>query len=233
MRERALAYLLGDPVFHMDMIEPIRRGTAQLLAADAQGVLLLETASRAYMLSAADAAESARLVDMAPAPGLFAAHQAHGAAAVAARFGLPERMRCHQAVWLSGEEVAGPQIDLAIRPLEAAHAEEVAALYSHDAQPGYIAGRIAAGEMIGAFDGETLAGFIGLHEEGAMGMLEVAPAYRRRSLGSALVASLSGRLLAAGRVPFSQFVVGNEASRLLHARLGFAISEQALTWLWA
>ena len=42
----------------------------------------------------------------------------------------------------------------------------------------YVAERLAAGAMTGAFLDGVLAGFIGIHEEGSIGMLEVLPAYR-------------------------------------------------------
>ena len=40
--------------------------------------------------------------------------------------------------------------------------------------------------FFGAFVDGQLAGFVGEHSEGSMGMLEIFPAYRRRGLGYSL-----------------------------------------------
>lgn len=55
--------------------------------------------------------------------------------------------------------------------------------------------------MTGAFLDGVLAGFIGIHEEGSIGMLEVLPAYRRRSLGYALEAGAIRPRTEGGRYP--------------------------------
>lgn len=42
----AKAYLERNALHHMDMLQPIRRGSAEVLAANPRGVLLIEKASR-------------------------------------------------------------------------------------------------------------------------------------------------------------------------------------------
>lgn len=49
--------------------------------------------------------------------------------------------------------------------------------------PKYLGERLDAGVMHGAFEGEELLGFIGMHSEGSVGLLEVLPAHRRRGGG--------------------------------------------------
>lgn len=108
---------------------------------------------------------------------------------------------------------------------------EVAAIYSYDIGVEYLRGRVAAGEMFGAFSQGQMAGFIGVHEEGSMGMLEVLPSFRRQGVGSLLLSQLCAYQLSRGMIPFTQFVVGNIASAKLHKRLGFDISEDSVYWL--
>ena len=52
LRQAALEYLERDRPLHMDMLEPIRRGQAEILKAGPGGVLIYETRSRTHMLSA-------------------------------------------------------------------------------------------------------------------------------------------------------------------------------------
>jgi len=42
MKNKAIAYLLKNPLLNMGMIEPIRRDTADILYAKADGVLIKE-----------------------------------------------------------------------------------------------------------------------------------------------------------------------------------------------
>ena len=86
--------------------------------------------------------------------------------------------------------------------------------------------------MIGAFFGEALAGFVGQHEEGSMGLLEVLPEYRGRGIGKALLAAAVNWQLERGQVPYSQIVDGNEISYRLHRSMGFSITPQvSVYWL--
>lgn len=231
MTARALALLDADAVFHMDMIEAIRRGTGDILDITADGVLLRETGSGALMMTATAPDTAARFLSRDEAAPLFVAHQPFYVAEAAARYGLHATMTCYQAAWTRGEAMSLPRTGLTYRMLEKTCLPRVAQLYSHDIGDDYLAGRIAAGELFGAFDGDALAGIIGLHEEGSMGMLEVDPAYRRRQVGTGLLAFLVNRLLEQESVPFSQFTEANEPSRRLHETLGFDISDKPLYWL--
>lgn len=52
-KANALNYFRKDPLFHLDMSEPIKREKAMILFADEEeGVLLKEVNSGAYLLSA-------------------------------------------------------------------------------------------------------------------------------------------------------------------------------------
>lgn len=231
MTDKALQYLHTDPVFYMDMIEPIRRGTADILEASQEGVLLRETASRVYMMATESPAAAERFINRIPEGRFFSIHQSFYADAIMKKFGVRMDMTCNQAVWMRKEPPPIPNRQLTFRTLTPSDAERVHALYSHAIALEYIPGRIHAGEMIGAYVTENLAGFVGLHEEGSVGILEVLPDFRRQQIGTSLVAYLSGQLIRQGRVPFSQFVIGNHASKAMLEGMGFTVSERQLYWL--
>lgn len=230
-KQAAIEYLNCDPLFHMDMLNPLRRGTAELLSATDQGVLLRETVSCGYFLSADTKSEALRLLDLIPSARLLSAHQDFILKEASERFDLTATMACRQAVWTRADPPKTVPSPLVIRPLSIAWAETISERYSHDIGPEYIKGRLSAGELFGAFQNDELMGFIGLHEEGSMGMLEVLPAFRRMGVGSQLIAYLCGRLLAQGLMPFSQFTTDNHSSKRLHEQLGFVITEKQIYWL--
>ena len=83
----------------------------------------------------------------------------------------------------------------------------------------------------GLYEGNRLAGFIGLHPEGSMGMLEILPEFRRKGYGYALEAHLIGVHLRRGWVPYCHVVDGNAASLALQAKLGLTKAELPAIWV--
>lgn len=227
--QKALAYLRRDALAHVDMLEPLRLGSARVLCASARGVLMREERSGAYMLSAEDEEAGASLIARVPACDLAAVHGAFLAAPLAARFGLSKRMDCRQAVY---ERRTPPRFEgpLSVRPLTAAQLPLVRAQYALADEEELIL--VAQGGcLFGGFFEERLIGFIGLHLEGSMGMLEVLEPYRRRGFGAQLEAFLIGRLLERGRVPYAQIVEGNEKSLALQAKMGLTLAPGRVHWL--
>lgn len=127
-----------------------------------------------------------------------------------------------------------PEIDPAcdIRPLELCHAELAAQHYKlfPNAEP-YITERIEAGRMWGVFEDGALAGFIGTHSEGSMGMLEVFPEYRRKGYGMILENFLIAWHLERGWTPFGHVVDGNEASIRLQQKAGMERGDLPAIWV--
>ena len=103
--------------------------------------------------------------------------------------------------------------------------------YSLFHNPEYVEDRLKAGVIFGAFVDGRLAGFVGEHHEGSMGMLEVFPPYRGHGLGLALESFQINRYLSQGRVPFDQVIVGNEKSMSLQKKVGMELSKDTMSWL--
>lgn len=127
-----------------------------------------------------------------------------------------------------------PEVDPAcdIRPLELCHAHLAAQhykLFSH-AEP-YLIERIQAGRMWGVFEDGALAGFIGTHSEGSMGMLEVFPEHRRKGYGLMLENFLIAWHLERGWTPFGHVVDGNEASIRLQQKAGMEKGDLPAIWV--
>lgn len=150
--------------------------------------------------------------------------------AVQKEFGFTESCPCSQWVYSKREPPFVPDCD--IRLLTAQYAEEAASHYHLVGNSlSYISSRIAAGQMWGLFDGGKLAGFIGTHTEGAMGMLEIFPEYRRKGYGYALEAYLIAWHLRQGWIPYCHVVEGNDASTYLQEKLGLERCELPALWL--
>lgn len=121
---------------------------------------------------------------------------------------------------------------LRIEPLGSGDLPVVVARYKNLPED-FIARHLADGWVYGGYnEAGELVGFIGEHDEGAIGMLEVFPEHRRRGYAYELEGFLVNRMLACGRVPFTQVVEGNDASFALQRKLGFTVLPRVQCWNW-
>ena len=119
-----------------------------------------------------------------------------------------------------------------IRRMELSDLDFVLRNYHHpNVRPEYIRARINE-MMLGAYiDGEQV-GCIGVHEEGAVGMLEVLPAYRRMGIGRALETALIRWMMDKGHIAYCHVAPDNDISLRLQTSLGLQACAQSLYWLY-
>lgn len=226
--DEAIKYLRQNELLHTDMIEALRHGLGSTVAQTSGGLLV--QINNLYMMTAQSCEDAQRLCKDIPAMQVVFAHQTEYLPFLQEQYGLAPQMPCRQVALFAKKPLPPPQ-GVKIRPLGGEYLEEVAYYYSHNPGHGYLEDRFAAGVMVGAFVNGQLAGFAGEHEEGAMGMLEVLPPWRRQGVGTALIIHLINRYLAAGRVPHAQVHKDNLPSIKLQMALGFSVTDEELCWL--
>lgn len=229
--ERARVWLERDSVLHANMLEVLRRGSADALIAEEGGVLLHDTGCGAWMLAAEPEAAEAFLDRVPEDCDLFVGHDIAWLELARVRFGLPEQELCWSAAYPAKTPLPIPDFGGELRRLDRSWAPWLRAHYSHDFGGVAYMERAADRGMIGVFVEGKPAGFVGFHDEGSIGMLEVLPAYRRRGLGELLQRAAINLALDRGQIPFGQIIDGNEASLALQRKLGMAVSRSRLFWL--
>lgn len=137
----------------------------------------------------------------------------------------------YQSVWLRElPEIRLPE-GASLRRLTLDDLDFVVANYHNPgAFESHIRGRIAEG-MFGAEVNGELAGFAGVHQEGAMGLLEVLPEFRRMGLAAALEAAVIHQQVERGRFPYGHVRVGNTASIALQKKMGMDFLDRKVYWL--
>lgn len=237
LRERALAFVAGlpDPREAVALSEALRLGRAECAYAGEDGVLARIAASGDRLLAARDAAAAGRvLATLTPEeraePG-FQVALPDAAWKDAAGLGGLNSLDYRICVY-EGSEPLPVRGDLRIEPLTVDDLPTVLAHY--DTLPeDFVRRHLADGWVFGGYDADgALVGFIGEHDEGAIGMLEVFPEHRRRGYALELEGFAVNRMLAAGRVPYSQVVMGNEPSFALHRKLGMTVLPDVQCWCW-
>ena len=232
MIKTALQYLNRDYMHNLDMIECLRRDLYDVVYAAEDGVLIRDKLDGyTHMLACRDAEAALRIAKLTQSGcGLFVAHQADTVEPLRELLGFDEASECWQAIYLKDTPL--PVGDFDIRRLDLSYAPFVAEHYNGPDCLEYMQWQINDGAMLGAFVDGELAGFIGRHDQGALGVLEVLPEYRRRGIATALESTAINRELQEGHVPYCHLYTDNLASRALQQSLGLSFADKNVWWLY-
>ena len=161
LEETALARLTGNRLLYIDMLEVLRRGTAEVRRAGRDGVLLYDPPSEVWFLDAETPAVLEEMLPLMEGCTILTGHQMWYKDKLAAHFGFQTEQICHQAAWMSPKMPTVPAFDGEIRRLDQSWAEWAEEHYSHSfGGVDYMRDAIDRG-MLGAFVDGTLAGFAG------------------------------------------------------------------------
>lgn len=227
-----------DPLLYIDVTEALRRDIGKVLYADETACLICFPhgvyPATEFTTLCGDLDAAKRVFSKLPWSEniLFGAHE---------DFCLPYLQETYhvkpflgesfyQVAYLGTDPIAVPESPFPVVPLTPAHLEQVAAIHK-DEEASYLLDRLESGVMLGAFDGDTLVGFVGIHGEGSVGLLQVRPDYRRHGIGKLLEAHMVNRSLALGQTPYGSVLTDNEASLALQRSLGMTISVNTFHWL--
>lgn len=232
IEEKALCYLEKDALAHIDMIEVIRRGFSHIYYADEDGVAMAETKGGTQYMSAADQETAEKLLALLKKKTSVIVHQEFAAELAREKLELSGFHPCYTFAYPKKEKVYQKAEDVEIRRLSMEWRDRILENYRLVDRPEYIELLIEDGVMHGAFADGELAGFIGIHTEGCMGLLEVLPAYRRRGIGELLERYMIDWNLERGFVPFCQVFKDNEASLRLQEKLGMVAAASGIWWVY-
>ena len=229
--QAALAYLEREPMWHMDMLEALRRGRGQVVCFEGNTVLIQRNEKPDVYLLTADGPE-AGLAAFAglPAPKVVTARGPGVAEALGKRFCLELSDGCCNVAYLKQERLSWECPGLTIRPFGEKDLPAFLAHYTLEDEAEARA-HIAKGELFAAEYEGKLAGFMGLHADGSMGLLEIFPEYRKLGIGRAIEKYLINFCLDRGWTPYGQVFCGNEKSFSLQEHLGMAVDRtKILRW---
>lgn len=232
IEEKALNYLEKDTLAHIDMIEVIRRDFANIYYAGDDGVAMTEKKGGVQYLSVKDLETGDKLMSFFKEGVPVIAHQQFMVERAIKVLKLAGYNKCREFTYQKKEKTYTKAEGIEIRSLSMEWLDKVTEIYHLMDDPEYIKLLLEEGVMHGAFIEGELAGFIGMHTEGCMGLLEVLPKYRRRGIGEILERYMIDWNLEKGFVPFCQVFTDNEASLRLQEKLGLTASDKYLWWVY-
>ena len=245
--EESKAFLMKQKLLHMDMIECINRGQAEVLYRSERELLLRERCSGVLYHAGApenpDEWEAGQILLKEKQNGklCLVLHGEQMVTCVEELLSLRVSLTCCQAVCTQREKlpVRGlyrqdtftTVLGYQIRSLGEADGDAVLADYEGNMPKAYVRECIRKGSMKGAFLDGQLCGCIGMHEEGAIGLLYVQPDHRRRKLAQALETVMINEGLERGEIPYTQISADNQAAISLQEKLGLCRAKINLYWM--
>ena len=250
-------HLMKQKLLHIDMIEMINRGVAELVYEQEGQYLLRNLETGIYYYSDLLQRETSLLtVDMCGKleatsyyedTALLVVHSAEEVKRAEKELGMTLICGCFLATYTKKEKASvsglyrpdgkplenGNAQGLVILPLGMEHCELVMEAHP-DTEESYLEEQIVKGQMIGAFIDERLVGMAGYNDCGDIGLLYVYPQYRKRHIGKALLTCLVNQTLENGQIPYCMFEEGaddSEAVRKLLDSMGMYTAKNEIFWL--
>ncbi len=213
------------------MIQVIKRGTAEILEENEQGIFLRDMRSNTFMLTTDNPETGKEWLKKYEHRNysLMNLFQKEIAKFASERYGLLPELECYQAVYMGTNPISSNK-RLQIRVASLEDYEVIAEFYKvlSEVELKHI---IRRGELFIGYYQEQMVGFVGQHLEGSMGLLEILPQYRRNGFGQELEETMINYMLEQGLIPFCQVEVMNESSLKLQEKLGLSISRERMYWL--
>ena len=230
--DRITRYLLEDPVLYVEMLEVYKTGNSEVLYAENDGILLYDNLSFNYLATAKTLAGARDIVRLLPQDyGVFVAHDEIFQELIGIDFVFKDSLLSYNHVYQSSEHVPLENTEVEIRLLDDSYLEVIKQHYTIErlSTDTYILGRIKDG-MLGAFVDGKLAGFIGIHDSGPIGLLEVFDEYRGQKIAQTLQAAIMNRLIDQGKTVFLQVNVTNEVSLHIQKKLHMTCAKNPCGW---
>lgn len=230
-KDKAFKFLNKNFIANINIIDPLVRGTAEIVRVSENAVLAYEKKGELYLISSETEEEGIILLEGIEKIELINVCRKAPLEYIMKKFNLNICVECYQCAYLKGKEVV---INTDIK-IELAKKEElsfIAETYKRETPEG-IREIWERGEMFCGYKDGKMTGFAGVHLEGSVGLLHIFPEYREKGYGAALEAHVINHLVRQGRIPYGHVVMGNELSLKIQRKIGFQFSEENMYWVFS
>lgn len=227
-RQQLIKRLAKDKRNNIHIMECLARGFGEILYAQSDDIAVYHRDSSTCMIKAATPEGGRQVLEHCPEDAEWYVVTQDFMKTLLLERGYKEFFQCRQFLYTQREPLPVKHQD--IRRLGLESLEYICSHYDL-VNSDEVKNRLLAGVMYGAFVDDCLAGFIGLHDEGSIGMLYVEELYRGQGIASSLEAYIVNRMLERGWTPYGHVVTGNEASIRLQEKLGFYQAKDSFWWM--
>ncbi len=232
-KQKIIQQLSNKKRDNIHLIELLKRGNGDIIYAKDNNYLIYDNGSGAHMITIQHPQNQLgvlkEMFSLIPKESkLFVTSQEFINAPLMESFSVNTIRPCYQASYTKRESLPVQHKD--IRLLDEKHLDYVMTNYSTE-NPDYIKNRMDKRTLYGAFEGEKIIGFIGMHNDGSIGILFVDENYRMRNIATSLEAFLINKHKDAGWTPYGVIYKDNQASLKLQEKVGLNISNDCIWWV--
>ena len=215
---------------NVDIYELIKRDLGKIIYKSKNGVIATTNDKELILSSLKDYNEFATVLNSnSISPNTITVKEDSLYNEILENFSVSRSLPCSQWVYT---KLTPPKYEKSnIKVLDMSYLDKVKEHYKLVSDDQYLVDRLNNKMMFGIFEENELAGFIGIHSEGSIGMLEIFPKFRRKGYGYILEAYAIDALLDKGYTPFCHVVEGNEASYKLQEKLGYKKADKPNIWI--
>lgn len=227
-RQQLIKQLSKDKRNNIHIMECLSRGWGEILYAQGDDIAVYHRDSSTCMIKAASPEGGRRILEHCPEDaGWYLVTQDFMKTVLLER-GYKEIYEFRQFLYTQREPLPVKHKD--IRSLGLESLEYICSHYDKGSSE-YMRDRLLNGAMYGAFVEEHLVGFIGMHDDGSIGMLFVETDFRRHGIAVSLEAYIVNRMLERCWTPYGHVIADNEASVRLQEKLGFYQAKDSIWWM--
>lgn len=228
-------YIEQDYNHHIDLITGLSLKQLELIHFDGKGLVVYHQRANIYIITHDEDIDGIKYINLIPDKlndALVLIHQSSDIPYIEEKYHDQYQIRldCYQAVYRLKDKISLPKNDLKIKELTELDIPFVVEHYHKSMSEEDIKSKIEHQEMWGAFLNEECIGFIGLHEEGSFGLLEILPKHQGKGYATILEGTVINLLLEQDRIPFAQIEPDNVVSMALHKKLGFEQADKLIHW---
>lgn len=210
----------------------LERGTGKIIEQRPDAILVFDERSKGLMLACDDASVGEAMLErqLTEEHRLLMISNVALGKAMFKKYDFADGLECFQVAYYSDDmpEVSGT---LDIRLAEEKDVQFL--LENYDAlSEEEMREEVKLGNILLGYEGNEIAGFVGEHLEGSIGLLHVLPKFRRKGYAIQLENAYIRKNMEAGFVPFGQVEIHNQASHALQEKLGLTRSEGTIIWMW-
>ncbi len=229
-----MKFFKQNEALYADMIYAYTQCGAKLLYGERDGVLLYNTKNDQYLATAQSEQAAQEIVQLVPKGyDSFVAHDVIFEKYMGKLLSYTHSLESYNHVYKKRQLFVLKASEIQIKKLDGTYKETIKKHYTlaQSFSDAYFDGCFQRG-FLGAFEKEKLVGFIGMHENGAMGMLEVFDGYKGRKIGTLLQCSYVNYLMSKKYKPiiFSQVNAKNDISLRLQEKTYFEKASQKCLW---
>jgi len=257
-KQAVIRQLLAHKVRNIHLIEGLRRGSTEILYHEGDNLLLFNTESREYLITGCDETRTARadagerqkleqgwnrLVDamwdyyyhapriLSKYPGVIIIGQTYWKAVLDKHDTYVDSFTFFQACYTQRNPLPVQHRD--IRPLSVEdyqNRDSFDRLVDPRESSDYLENRMRAGAMFGIYVDDELAGSMGIHIEGSLGMLYIGEKYglMHQELAASLEAYCINLQLRQGLTPYIWIARDDKATLRLQEKLGLYVSRELI-----